>query len=655
MPFMALALPVLGQNDTCNLLCNTDFEDNQVATVSQVAIIDQSKVPCWKTTASDKMIEIWASGFYGVPSYSGKQFAELNANEVSTLYQNFTASLGSTISLSFAHRGRYGTDVLSVEIGPVGGPYTSLGSFSAGNTAWNYNTVTYKFPSSGTTSYTLRFKSVSATGGNPGIGNFLDAISLNLSPPKISTNITKPTCPNASDGAIKLVLTGGSGPFTFKWLAPLSATIDSVKSIDSGIYKVTVEDIYGCKITKTITVLPKFKSYNNTQTITACDTFYWSANKTTYKNSGNYTANYKTSQGCDSVFNLKLTINKSSKTNWNTVKCVQYKWPVDGKTYTQSGLYTVKFKTTKGCDSVHNLNLTIRDTSAITDTVNVCGKYTWPRNNSQYNQSGLYAFTLINSSGCDSTLRLKLTLHKPDSISWTKQSCTPYIWPANGKTYAKSGTYSLVFKNQFGCDSTLILNLKVDSNYLLHDTANSCGNYLWPKNNTLYNQSGIYSILLKSAIGCDSIQNLHLNIYPQTHTVLKIRANYQYFWGTTGLTYTRDGLYQAKYKNRFGCDSLLDLDLTIFTDDSVFIPNTFTPESNGINDYFKPAGNNITWYQIKIFNRWGEMLFSGNQDQPFDGTYMGKPLPDGVYAYNIAIMNKRGDRKYFKGAVTVVR
>lgn len=553
MPFLALTMPALAQNDTCNLLCNIDFDDAQVATVSQVAIIDQSKVPCWKTTASDKMIEIWASGFYGVPSYSGNQFAELNANEVSTLYQDFTASLGSTILLSFAHRGRYGTDVLSVEIGPVGGPYTSLGSFSADNTAWKYNTTSYTVPSTGTTNYTLRFKSVSAAGGNPGYGNFLDAISLNLSTATVSAILTHPGCSNASNGAIKLKVTGGKGPFTYKWQWPLTSTIDSVQFIDSGDYQVIIEDIYGCKIKKSYTLLPKFKNSITVQTKSACDSFKWSENNTTYKNNGNYTANYKTVHGCDSVITLKLSVHKTNSTNWNIKKCNTYVWPIDGKTYTKSGIYTVKLNSYFGCDSIQNLHLTID---------------------------------------------------------------TP--------------TYS-------------------------YDTASSCNDYLWAKNNTLYNQSGHYTYTLKNAAGCDSTQNLHLNIYPHSYTVFTVKTTEKYLWPTTGLTYYQDGKYIEKTKSVYGCDSVLELNLTLITDDSIFISNTFTPDGNSINDKFRPMGNNIVWYQIKIFNRWGEMLFSGNQNLPFDGTYMGKPLPDGVYAYNIAIMNKRGDRKYFKGTVTVVR
>ena len=172
----------------CNLLCNDDFENNQVAAPGTCVFVNASLISCWSTTAADNLIEVWRSGFLGVPSYSGNQFIELNANLVSTIYQDFTAAPGTSLSISFAHRGRSGVDVMNIGIGPVGGPYTILGSYSDGQSAWGYYTVNYIVPGGQGNNFSLRFNSVSATGGNPGIGNFLDAISVNLPIPSVTVN-----------------------------------------------------------------------------------------------------------------------------------------------------------------------------------------------------------------------------------------------------------------------------------------------------------------------------------------------------------------------------------------------------------------------------------------------------------------------------------
>ena len=158
--------------------CNTDFETPVIPANANPSLINESLVPCWDTTASDGVIEMWPPGFEGVTAYSGNQLIELNANQVGTLFQDFIVIPGTTISVSFAHRGRQGNDVVGVEIGPVGGPYVSLGNFTDGNTAWVLHTVNYTIPTGSGNNYTLRFVSVSSTGGSPSIGNLLDSISI---------------------------------------------------------------------------------------------------------------------------------------------------------------------------------------------------------------------------------------------------------------------------------------------------------------------------------------------------------------------------------------------------------------------------------------------------------------------------------------------
>ena len=165
--------------DSCHFLCNTDFEDNQVVSADSQGFFNETKISCWKTTERDSMIEVWGSGFGGVPAYSGNQFIELNAHTVGTLYQEFTAISGRMVAISFAHRGRYtNPDVMNVTIGPSGGPYTLLGTYSDNDSAWSYYTVLYTFPTGGP--FELRFESVSSNGGAGPTegGNFLDSISI---------------------------------------------------------------------------------------------------------------------------------------------------------------------------------------------------------------------------------------------------------------------------------------------------------------------------------------------------------------------------------------------------------------------------------------------------------------------------------------------
>jgi len=172
------------QRKNCRLICNGNADD--VALTTSATLVTTANFPCWQTTATDGKMEVWANGYGGVPSYSGIQFMELNATQAATMYQNFSATGGSMLTISFAHRGRAGMDSMLVSVGPVGGPYTPLITVGDGNTAWGAYTVNYIVPSSGT--YSVRFTPVYWTGGNVAIGNFLDAVSVCAGPAETICN-----------------------------------------------------------------------------------------------------------------------------------------------------------------------------------------------------------------------------------------------------------------------------------------------------------------------------------------------------------------------------------------------------------------------------------------------------------------------------------
>lgn len=74
----------------------------------------------------------------------------------------------------------------------------------------------------------------------------------------------------------------------------------------------------------------------------------------------------------------------------------------------------------------------------------------------------------------------------------------------------------------------------------------------------------------------------------------------------------------------------------IYYDAIIYVPNTFTPNQNGTNETFFALGVNIRGFQLEIFNRWGELIYTGDAlSQMWDGTYAGLPSPDGVYTWKI--------------------
>ncbi|WP_225824872.1 isopeptide-forming domain-containing fimbrial protein [Streptomyces naphthomycinicus] len=178
-------------------LVNGSFEQPAVTNFEILPDASQTQapkwVPGWLTTATDHMVELWRSGFNGVPSADGLQFAELNANQVSTLYQDLPTTPGTKLYWRLYHRGRQGQDTMALDIGAPGSAVEQR-RFTDGNTAWGYYTGTYTVPA-GQTLTRFAFRSISAAGGNRGAGNFLDGIFFGTAPYVLLTKTAVPAGP----------------------------------------------------------------------------------------------------------------------------------------------------------------------------------------------------------------------------------------------------------------------------------------------------------------------------------------------------------------------------------------------------------------------------------------------------------------------------
>lgn len=88
---------------------------------------------------------------------------------------------------------------------------------------------------------------------------------------------------------------------------------------------------------------------------------------------------------------------------------------------------------------------------------------------------------------------------------------------------------------------------------------------------------------------------------------------------------------------------------------TVYVPNTFTPNGDGLNDTFGIAGEAISDFRMQIFNRWGQLIFeTKNANERWDGTYEGEKVPQGVYVYKIIAKSPGGQRHNKEGNLNVI-
>ncbi len=88
----------------------------------------------------------------------------------------------------------------------------------------------------------------------------------------------------------------------------------------------------------------------------------------------------------------------------------------------------------------------------------------------------------------------------------------------------------------------------------------------------------------------------------------------------------------------------------------IFVPNTFTPNGDGVNDTLYVRGRQIERLEFQVFDRWGERVFrTEDRSKGWDGRFGGKQVDPAVFVYHLTAWCVDGQRYFTKGNVTVVR
>jgi hypothetical protein len=196
-------------------------------------------------------------------------------------------------------------------------------------------------------------------------------------------------------------------------------------------------------------------------TAITCGSYTWRGE--TYSASGTYYDTLSSIFGCDSILRLNLTINAPYNDVQNVTACESYTW--NGTTYTSSQQIIRQLGFTRfGCDSIQTLNLTIGTPNSETATISACDSYTWIDGVTYTASNNTATHVLTNTAGCDSTVTLNLTINNSNTGIATITACGSYTW-IDGVTYtASNNSATHVLTNQFGCDSTVTLNLTIQNN-----------------------------------------------------------------------------------------------------------------------------------------------------------------------------------------------
>jgi len=361
---------------------------------------------------------------------------------------------------------------------------------------------------------------------------------------------------------------------------------DGLIITQSGTYTKSYDNygLLGCADSVVTRTFEVFSSETVETTVEACEHYVWRG--TDYKTSGDYEDYVDQGGMCTQKQILHLTILKPGIADINVTACDSYTWSEaeggDGKTYTTGGTKTLKLEggATNGCDSIRNLHLTLNKTQTVTlPRVTACDSYTWEfaegGDGVTYTESTVAEKrTASLVSGCDSITRLPITINKSAVTNVPAiTACYEYHDVKNDIHITTEGYQAITrqYKTAADCDSTVNFYITVNMPTLIEHTVTACQSYEWK--GEAYGP-GYYDIVTKytpdEGYGCDSVVTMHLTVNPTmtTNSTVIVKGT-SYYWAEADETLTTAGIHEHTFASEVtGCDSIVRLNLILNDPDS---------------------------------------------------------------------------------------
>lgn len=481
--------------------------------------------------------------------------------------------------------------------------------------------------------------------------------------------VTDVTCFGKSDGTATVNAYGGVGGYTYTWNGVSGPDPDN--SLAAGTYNVIVTDTNNCTASQTVVVAqPTMLTITITGQNALCYegadgqavdfaaggtppyTYLWSDNQTsktaTLIPAGLYESTVTDDMGCTTSGNV--VIGQPAQIMYSVdstpVKCVG----------AQNGTITVNV--TSGGVPPYNYAATkdLSDYNYTTDSV------------VQGLDTGYYTVLISDNNGCTLLDTVYVPNAVPDSfmIATDSTSCfgpqytdgaihvkglvgqnSPFQYKTDNSPLQFSGDFynlaagnhSIQIVNYNGCvtDTSATIGQPVQgiTEVLPHDTTMQLGE-------TIQLFSSFSNYPASSIVSYNWVPSVGLSCVDCPDPVVNSYSHINNYWLT--VTYNK------------GCLSTDSATVIVIGTPQVFIPNSFTPNGDGNNDFFMIYGENIKTVGLKIFDRWGEEVFdSENQFLGWDGTYKGKAQPMGVYVYEAQITFLDNTQTLRTGSITLIR
>lgn len=477
-------------------------------------------------------------------------------------------------------------------------------------------------------------------------------------------------------GAANHMIDAGNSGASFLWST--GAQTQAITVSTSNTYTVTVTNANNCSTSDAIQVqfnaLPVdaltdvTTCVSNTVVLDAANagcTYTWNTGATsqtiTPTSSGTYSVTVTTAQNCSATFDALVTLAPlvSVELGNDTSICQGQTLLLDAGTPGSNYLW---------------------NNGATTQTINVSTSGTYSVSVSNGNCSATDVMQLSVVPGpTDNLQNITRCAGEPVILDAQNMGCS-YVWSTGATsrtiTVATGSTYSVTVTNATGCSGTFdavvsfvappTVALGMDTvlcegRTLVLDAGNPGSSYLWNNGSTLstlpVHLPGTYSVVVNNGY-CSRTDDITVLFNPsparmavrEFHTCLDDAPKYvvidagnsgsSYDWSTGENTQvimaSSYGWYYVQVTNAYDCAGQDSAQVIEYCPATIFVPNTFTPNGDGVNDIFLPVGKSIASLHFMVFDRWGELLFESNDlDTGWDGTYQGEVVKNDMYVWRM--------------------
>ncbi len=419
-------------------------------------------------------------------------------------------------------------------------------------------------------------------------------------------------CYGDSNGVVRVLVTGGTGNYTYSWNTVPVQTDSMATGLAAGEYIVTVTDIKGCEAQDTVVINePEELLASITGDITGiCETDTVYLNSTVSGGTGNYTHSWAGDQylnfdatdvssphfsgaaagtyslfyqvvdenGCTAEDTLVIEIYGPTVSVSDTTIChgaPDFGWNGQTIVSTRDSIYQQTLSNAEGCDSLMTLNVIIIEPTVHVSDTTICQgapDFAWNGQTIVSTRDSIYQETILNAEGCDSLMTLNVFILEPTvSVSDTTlcQGAPDFAW--NGQTIVSSrdSIYQETLSNADGCDSLMTLNvIIIEPTVSVSDTTICQGapDFAWNGQTIVSTRDSIYQQTLSNADGCDSLMTLNVIIIEPTVSISDTticQGAPDFAWNGQTIVSSRDSIYQQTLSNADGCDSLMTLNVFI--------------------------------------------------------------------------------------------